>query len=37
MLIDTETNKNKLCVLWQRKPLLTGTEDMGSDSRQFQK
>ena len=25
----TETNKNKFCVLWQRKPLFTGTEDMG--------
>ena len=22
-------NENKFCVLWQRKPLLTGTEDTG--------
>ena len=37
MPIDTETNKNKFCVLWQQKLLLTGTEDMGLGSRQFQK
>ena len=29
--------KKNFCVLWQRKPLLTGTEDMGLGSRQFQK
>ena len=29
--------KNKFCVLWQRRPLLAGTEDMGLASRQFQK
>ena len=35
--MDTETNKSKFCVLWQRRPFLAGTEDMGlSDSfRQF--
>ena len=27
--------KKKFCVLWQRKPLLTGTEDMGLGSRQL--
>ena len=30
-------DKNKFCVLWQRKPFLTGTEDVGLGSRQFQK
>ena len=34
---QSTTNKNKFCVLWQRKPVLTGTKDMGLGSRQFQK
>ena len=34
-VMDTEANKNKFCLLWQQRPLLTGTEDMGLASDSF--